>query len=135
MLSLTAIVKSDNGPFLEDSGLGETLTNAFTLGFFSEMISRCSHRVEMDRERRVLAKRLVALVFIVSNESATKRAEEVRALGWIMEVKFIRNSPTASVTVERRWHEHHAISASGCLPSARINNYRLYFSTAKSGPA
>lgn len=140
MLSLTAIVKSDNGPFLEDSGLGETLTNAFTLGFFSEMISRCSHRVEMDRERRVLAKRLVALVFIVPNESATKRAEEVRALGWIMEVKFIRNSrqilePRRSrSSVGTNTHEHHAISASGCLPSARINNYRLYFSMAKSGP-
>ena len=70
MLSLTAIVKPDSGrPFLEDAGLGETLTNAFTLEFFSDMISRCSHRVEMDLERRDLETYLVTLTFIASNES------------------------------------------------------------------
>ncbi len=79
MLSLTAIVKPDSGrPFLEDVGLGETLTNAFTLGFFSDMTSRCSHRVEMVRERRDLEMHLVTLTFIISNESATKRSEEAR---------------------------------------------------------
>lgn len=62
ILSFTAIVRSESGRFcFEDVDLGEILTNALTVEFFSEMISLC---VERERWRSVLTSFRVILGFM-----------------------------------------------------------------------